>query len=1610
MIETPSRLPKDGEMIRRAAVSLVFIAVMGFVVPAAALVHPGILNSAAELNFMKSQVDASQNPWLQVYNAFPTNFLTYVPKTGSSINADDSTSWLKLTQDCRWAYGAALKWKITNTASYATASIDILNHLATTWNSISGADTKLVVSIHMQPCLEAAEIMKHVYGGWNAGELSTFTNWIINFILPKTQTTNISGGLKDKNNWATQGAALRVAIAVFTDNTTLYNSVKADTETLIRFYIGSHDSGLPPGNGFTYETCRTTNNLMGTLSGGDITHTGMGLGGLLSAAETIKHQGGTTYTYLDPADNAGLLKALQYHDQWVHYSARSTSTGSGWPCAVALSSLSTAMSSIAWARALNTYSGETEFQEIVTYNLANPNIGGFWSDGQPNTWSYWIDSLTHTNTGGAVADTTDPSTPGTPTVSVISSSQLNLSWTASTDNIGVTRYDVRRCAGAACDPTSIIGTSNTNAFVNGALAASTLYRYSVTAIDAAANDSTESAVGQGTTSAAASQPPVSGNVYYVSLSGSDSNNGSITSPFRNIGRCGQVMVAGDTCFLRGGTYTSATGTSVSGTSWDNMVTFSGYPGEQVIFNIPSGTAVMNWGYPKQYVHFKDMEWVARNIFTAGTGCYSQGLGARNFRMTNIRMHGGRGTANLTANDGFQWINNKVYDMGRGGLDHSIYISCSNGLVDGGEWYDTTGYSLHIKGKPDCTGPRPSGWIVRNVTFWNSRTDSQRGAIYFHHCGSNHQVYNNVFKKFGGSAVAIHTPNTVVYNNTFDCNGNSSCNGGQPAPATQGDLYTQAHGLILRNNIFSRSGMAYHVYTNQNPAGVLYTHNVTNGSSFKVSSAITGTFNNNLVNQNLAFVNAGNGQLVGNNYHLQSSSSIIDKGVTVALVSKDKDGLTRPGGSAYDPGAFEFGGSSGCPTGDCEPPSVPINLALSLISPTQVNLDWADSTGTPSGYNVYRDGDLIASPTPSNYANTGLTPDTTYSYAVASIDAAGNESAQGPPVQITTTAPVADAVNPTPPSGCTAAAIAPDRITASCTTAGSDNLGVVNYVVRSCTGAACTPSGTLDTTSTSPPTYTRQNLTANTTYGFVFAARDAAGNSSTDSTPVAYATTLGGALAIYRLDNNLTDASGNGRTATATGATFRTTPGKTEGTHAALFDASGDVISVPLTGFASLNTLTLAACFYSDLALTATRYIFGGTTYPYYGNRVQLYTTPAGRLALGLGSSHETNSDLTNSTITSATQYCAVVRLNTGTYTADVCTGATVTKAQGAYTQLATNPPSLCLGNNCAANTEGWRGSIDDARIENRVWTDAETSTYLSGNIGTCGAPPPDPTAPLVLNAPVLGDSTTVDHNTRVRDTLAAAPSGSNCDNLNNFYFADNGSQIAVVSCSLNATALELRLAAPPALPTDTLALTWVPTAQQVIVANNMFVDSGPGASIEERQFWCRSGLATENTYWIKAPNTLCAAASPSTVNVRLDLVNTGAASSAAQDFSLYCTDNPLDPLRMRRVDENCENPLKLCLNASGTGIADGATLPKSLPDLTGITFLTAIMKRSQQIFATPSIPVNSRLEYEMALRFGADIPRDTLYTCDARPTLTGAPLAAVTPAQLKIVGPRHVVE
>jgi hypothetical protein len=100
-----------------------------------------------------------------------------------------------------------------------------------------------------------------------------------------------------------------------------------------------------------------------------------------------------------------------------------------------------------------------------------------------------------------VSDTSSPSKPGNLQATAPNSNQVQLSWSPSTDNVGVTGYDVLRGG-------NVIGTATATTYLDSTVSPSTQYTYTVEALDAAGNVSAPSDAAIVTTPAASANPPV----------------------------------------------------------------------------------------------------------------------------------------------------------------------------------------------------------------------------------------------------------------------------------------------------------------------------------------------------------------------------------------------------------------------------------------------------------------------------------------------------------------------------------------------------------------------------------------------------------------------------------------------------------------------------------------------------------------------------------------------------------------------------------------------------------------------------------------------------------------------------------------------------------------------------------------------------------------------------------------------------------------------------------------------------------------------------------------------------------------------------------------------
>src|SRR4030042_2815262 len=185
--------------------------------------------------------------------------------------------------------------------------------------------------------------------------------------------------------------------------------------------------------------------------------------------------------------------------------------------------------------------------------------------------------------------------------------------------------------------------------------------------------------------------------FYIATNGNDSNPGTLSSPWRTIGKGVSSITAGDTLYIRGGTYNEVVNISRSGNN-SSPIIIDNYQNEIVIINgnytIPSGTWSPLVNISGSYVVFRDIEVTRSN----GEGVQVTG---NNSKIINIYTHhnheaGAILKGNDTVADGC-----RVYY-------NSMHNEFGSQLSGGGGW--GTGISA---------ARNPSRAVIRNTVSWNN---------------------------------------------------------------------------------------------------------------------------------------------------------------------------------------------------------------------------------------------------------------------------------------------------------------------------------------------------------------------------------------------------------------------------------------------------------------------------------------------------------------------------------------------------------------------------------------------------------------------------------------------------------------------------------------------------------------------------------------------------------------------------------------------------------------------------------------------------------------------------------------------------------------------------
>ena len=757
-------------------------------------------------------------------------------------------------------------------------------------------------------------------------------------------------------------------------------------------------------------------------------------------------------------------------------------------------------------------------------------------------------------------DTQAPTAPSTLTATAASSSAINLTWTAATDNVGVTSYLIERCAGVACSNFAQIGTATTASFGDTGLATATTYRYQVRATDAAANLSGYSNVASATTPD--TQAPTAPSTLTATAASSSAINLTWTAATDNVGVTSYLIerCAGVACstFAQIGTATTAsfgdTGLATATTyryqvrATDAAANLSGYSSVATATtpDTQAPTAPSTLTATAASSSAINLTWTAATDNVGVTSYLIErcaGVACRTFAQI--------GTATTAS-------------FGDTGLATATTYRYQVRATDAAA--NLSGYSsvatATTPAPPDTQAPTTPGAVSGAATSssqvsltWTASSDNVGVAGYRVSRDSNlvATVTTLSYADSGLTASTTYTYSVVA----FDAAGNPS------APATtsvttqaasttppSSDDFNRANESPIGGNWSAWTGLGtLRLVSNEvatsgadADAGARWSGNSFGEDQFSqititasdgtpdsgpavriASGALTGYFTTSH-NPNLIYIHkfaAGvytelgttAGQYgIGDVVKLEAIDDEVCVYVNVTeVVHCETDGTPLSGGA---PGIFMY--DSGDRADDWSGGDVsatvtaPDTLTATAASPSAITLTWTAATGPlgVTGYLIERCQGAgcttfaqIGTATTTSFGDTGLTTATTYRYRVRATDAGGNLSGYSN-VATATTLAEPDTQAPSAPGTLTATAASSSAINLTWTAA-TDNVGVTSYLIERCAGVACSTFAQIGTATTA--SFGDTGLATATTYRYQVRATDAAANLSGYSS-VASATT------------------------------------------------------------------------------------------------------------------------------------------------------------------------------------------------------------------------------------------------------------------------------------------------------------------------------------------------------------------------------------------------------------------------------------------------------------------------------------------------------------------------
>jgi hypothetical protein len=348
---------------------------------------------------------------------------------------------------------------------------------------------------------------------------------------------------------------------------------------------------------------------------------------------------------------------------------------------------------------------------------------------------------------------------------------------------------------------------------------------------------------------------VSPSIYnlYVATTGSDSNPGSITRPFRTIQHAASLVKPSTTVHVAAGTYYGNVSTSVSGSATARI---------RYVSDTKWGAKVIGTG--------TEFMWTNRGNYTDIVGFDISGSGREGIlNLASYTLMQSNHVHNLTISGG-------CGGGGGAGINNGDYTKSDNDII---------GNVVHDIGVPGKCN------TIQGIYAANLRG----------------KIHNNIVYRVSSWGISLwHAATKMsIANNTVFQNGGGSMGGGIFFGTGDGGATILTDTKVVNNIVYKNPAKGIYGYctgvSNCWGTGNIVANNLVsgNGTSITVPLASSPT---STITADPQFVNyQANGT---GDYRLKSTSPAVNKGTTISAPTYDMDFIARPRGVANDIGAYE----------------------------------------------------------------------------------------------------------------------------------------------------------------------------------------------------------------------------------------------------------------------------------------------------------------------------------------------------------------------------------------------------------------------------------------------------------------------------------------------------------------------------------------------------------------------------------------------------------------------------------------------------------------------------------------------------------------------------------